>query len=460
MTTRLPAWIRRLLLLLTVLLLAAGFSGPALAGDDGPTGRGPVVEILQVSGPLDPPITAAVRGLVEQANERGSEAVVLQLDSPGAVDVDVAEVVAPIRSSDVPVVVWVGPGNAEAAGAAFFLVAASHLPAAATAASLGPACPTTVVDACGPDELALLGALLRERNQAEEGAGLVVDRYAAGVVAGGEAAAGVDVGFVDLVVDGLEPLLVELNGRTAMTDTGPKTLEIHADEVTVRFHNLGLVSRTLHAALDPTVFYLLLVGVLLLAAFELFQPGFGVAGVAAVVLSPLAVYGLIVLPVQWWALGLVVAGLGGLALDLAIAGLGAPSVGGTLALATGSWWLFAGDSPLLRLSPWLVGAVVTFAVVYFVVVMTVVLRAQSGPDPATLGEDLAGRVGTVRSALNPEGHVFVAGALWRARWVGEDRGRVSAGTRVRVVGADGAVLLVDAVEAALLQRASGETTPP
>lgn len=420
---------RRLVAVLTFLFLLVGPALPALAAED------PVVDILQISGPLDPPVVAAVRRLVQQAEARGSEAVVLQLDSPGGLDVDAHEVIAPVRTSRVPVVVWVGPGGARAAGAAVFLVAASHLPAAAAAANIGPACPVAAAIACSREDGALLEALLRERGRPEEA--------------------------VELVVDGLEALLVDLDGRTVVTEAGSKTLRIKPDETTIRFHNLGLVRRTLHAVLDPAVVYLLLVGVLLLVAFEVFQPGFGVAGVAVVLLAPLTAYGLLVLPVRWWALGLVVVGVLALALDLAIAGLGAPTVVGAFALAAGSWRLFPGDSPLLRLSPWLVGAVVGFAVVYFVVVMTVVLRAQAGPDPGAVAEDLVGRVGVVRSALNPEGHVFVAGALWRARWVGEDRGRIKAGTQVRVAGMDGTVLLVDANESAVVtQRATRDTLPP
>ncbi|MDP8932451.1 MAG: hypothetical protein M3O70_28865 [Actinomycetota bacterium] len=460
MTSHLPVGFSRLLPLLAFLFLASGLALPTLAAEGGPT-PGPVVEILQVSGPLDPPVVAAVREVVEQAEARGSEAVVLQLNSPGGVDVDAHEIVAPIRGARVPVVVWVGPGGATAAGAGVFLVAASHLPAATTAANLGPACPVSAAAPCSREDVALLEALLRERGWPDETVNRAAGRLASDVVEAGAVADGGNAAFVDLVVDGLEALLVDLDGRTVVTEAGSKTLEVNPEETTIRFHNLGLVRRTLHAVLDPAVVYLLLVGVLLLAAFEVFQPGFGVAGVAVVLLAPLTLYGLAVLPVRWWALGLIVIGVLALALDLAIAGLGAPTVVGAFALAAGSWQLFPGDPPLLRLSPGLVGTGVGFGVVYFVIVMTVVLRAQAGPDPGDVAEDLAGRVGVVRSALNPEGHVYVAGALWRARWVGEDRGRVKAGTQVLVSGLDGTVLLVGTSESSTsVQRVARDALPP
>jgi membrane-bound serine protease (ClpP class) len=48
----------------------------------------------------------------------------------------------------------------------------------------------------------------------------------------------------------------------------------------------------------------------------------------------------------------------------------------------------------------------------------------------------------VRSVLNPEGHVYIDGALWRARWTGDTR-RAKVGTPVRVHAVDGPVVLVE-----------------
>jgi membrane protein implicated in regulation of membrane protease activity len=61
---------------------------------------------------------------------------------------------------------------------------------------------------------------------------------------------------------------------------------------------------------------------------------------------------------------------------------------------------------------------------------------------AVLGEQ-----GVVRSMLNPQGHVFVGGALWRAQ-AAEGSGQVRTGTAVRVTGtADEMTLMVEPVDA-------------
>lgn len=367
----------------------------------------PTVDILQLSGPLDPPTLGAVRDLVDAANAAGSSAVVLQVDSDHGIAVSADEVVDAVADSRVPVIAWVGPGAARAGGAAAYLVAAADLTAVTESSTVGPPCPVTAAGGCSPADRELWDDISGEP---------------------------------DLTVGGLEPLLVELDGAEVATDAGVRTLRLPEEEVTVRFHSLGLLARTLHATLSPTFVYLLVLGALLLFLFELFQPGFGVAGIAGLLLTPLAAYGLVVLPARWWALGLVVGGILLLALDLAIAGLGIPTVAGAVAVGFGSAWLFAGE---LALPLWLVVVGTIVSTAFFVWVMTLVLRAQAGPPLDEVGEGLVGRPGIVRSAMNPEGHVFVAGALWRARYTGPAEGKVRAGTPVRVHAVEQDLLLVE-----------------
>jgi membrane protein implicated in regulation of membrane protease activity len=67
--------------------------------------------------------------------------------------------------------------------------------------------------------------------------------------------------------------------------------------------------------------------------------------------------------------------------------------------------------------------------------------------------DLVGRHGIVRSILNPEGHVYIDEALWRARAI--DGGKLRVGSPVTVTDVDGPVLLVEPFDAA---RASDADT--
>ena len=56
-------------------------------------------------------------------------------------------------------------------------------------------------------------------------------------------------------------------------------------------------------------------------------------------------------------------------------------------------------------------------------------------------EELIGETGEVREPLDPEGQIFIAGALWRAR-VAAPESSIDLGTRVRVESLDGLTLVV------------------
>ncbi len=72
-----------------------------------------------------------------------------------------------------------------------------------------------------------------------------------------------------------------------------------------------------------------------------------------------------------------------------------------------------------------------------------VLRAHRDEPVRTGWEELIGSEGDVREPLNPEGQVFVEGALWHART--SDGGEIGLGTRVRVKSVDGLMLEVEPV---------------
>ncbi len=408
------------------------------AAEDGGTSRR--VEVLPVAdGFLDPPVADQIADVLDLAVRDGSELVVLQLDLAGGVRVDAAALATRIAASPVPVVVFVAPVATapRAAGAAGALFAAAHVRAVAPDASVGPLDPLDLrPGASGPsDPVALAAATPRPDDEADvaEDAAAVLGRIATAAVA---ADALVAVGLARTAI-GVEPLLVELDGVTVVNAAGERTLRLRPDEVAVRFHSLGLWRRLLHAATAAPFVYLLLVVGLGLLLFEVFQPGFGVAGLAGVITAVVGAAGALVLPVRWWAVALVVLGLLLYAVDAAVAGFGPVTLAATAAFAAGSWWFYA--APVLQLPWWLVVLTTLSALVFFVLVLTVVLRAQAGPEGTDLA-DLVGRPGVVRSVLNPEGHVFIDGALWRARSL--DGMRMPVGAVVVIAGTEGSVVLV------------------
>jgi membrane-bound serine protease (ClpP class) len=66
-------------------------------------------------------------------------------------------------------------------------------------------------------------------------------------------------------------------------------------------------------------------------------------------------------------------------------------------------------------------------------------------EPVRTGyEELVGDLGEVREPLDPEGQVFIQGALWRAR-LADREGTIDLGNRVRVRSVDGLTLVVEPV---------------
>lgn len=424
----------------------------------GAAAPGPTVDVVRVGGPIDGTMVSYLDGALEKAADEGVEVVVLELDSTGLLAVGLEEVLAPIAERQVPLVVRVGPPGARATGGAAWIAAAADVTAVAPGTVYGGAAQvalgrsdadpvateavaqtravleaedllrgaivaTTQPDAVLPDDAALPPGLLPEDVRVVDEATLL------------------ESGIVDQVAVDLDDVLRELDGREVTVGGQTRTLDVDPVAANVRFNNQGLWGRILHSVASPTLAYLLLVAGLMAVAFEFFQPGFGVAGLSGLFTAALATYGLTVLPTRPLMAALIVIGVALLSVDLAVGGFGLVTAAGTAALAFGSVRLYGGAG-ILSVPGWLIALVVAFAVVFFVGIMTSVLRAQGAQAWAGAAR-VTGKLGVVRSMLNPEGHVFVDGALWRAR-APDAVGRVKTGTTVRVIGtSDGLTLDVE-----------------
>lgn len=82
------------------------------------------------------------------------------------------------------------------------------------------------------------------------------------------------------------------------------------------------------------------------------------------------------------------------------------------------------------------------SLVAFYFVTRKVIEAHEEP-PRTGAEELVGAIAEARGTLDPEGQVWIEGALWNAR-VGDGDGRIDLGDRVRVEAIEGLTLVVRA----------------
>jgi len=417
-------------LLLSALMCIVG--GSAGAQDT------PSVLVAKVDGSIDRTLASYLVDSIEDAEREGST-LVLQLDSAGTLDQDAVALAERIHDASVPVIVWVGPAPAKAAGTGLLFLYAASLGAVAPGAGVGPLEP---LDLAGdepeipPSEAeALATGWVEERGR--ETPLSFPDRPV-------PARAALDGHVASVAAISITDLLDQVDGRTVGTADGEVTLETKIatseaeQRVTVRFTDLGPFDRVLHAAASPTWIYVLLVLGLAALAFEATQPGFGFAGFSGLGMLALAAYGFTVVPFSPLGLGLLLAGIGLLTLDVRLRKLGPLSLVGMLAFVAGSVLVFGDVADEIDVSPWLIGSFSVAAFLYWGFGLTVAV--QSRDRLTTTQRGLVGLVGEARGELKPDGPVFVKGALWRGR---SSDGPIAAGSRIRVRGVDGLILRVE-----------------
>jgi membrane-bound serine protease (ClpP class) len=399
-----------------------------------------VVDVVKMEGLIDPALDDFVRGAIGGA-ERAGTVVVLQIDSRGGYGERGARLGEFIREASVPVIAWVGPAGARAEGAAMFVVYGASVASMAPGAGLGPARPFDVGTSVAREDptdvdrsASELSSLASQSAVTPEGVRRVLTGPA--LPAGPALAAGA----VAQVAPSVCELLDKLDGSSVRTAGGSAVLSTACPggPVTVRFQGMGPVRRVLHAVSTPLAVYLLIVLGAWGIAFELTQPGLGLAGMAGGVFLAFAGYGLAVVPVGWLGVVLLGAGMGMQGLDVVVRRLGILTLLGTAAFVAGSVLAWRGVAPAIDLPGWLIIVATLAGVLFFGFGLTVALRAKERVRTAQVG--LVGLVGEVRSDLNPEGGVYVKGTIWRARSMD---GPIPKGTRVRVKGIDGLILRVE-----------------
>ena len=412
----------RLRLLLAFTLILAGVLGvaPAAAQSDAP------VDVIDISGPIDGLAVAFVEGAIEDAAGRGAEVAILQIDSPGAVSDDVVDLIELIGDPPVPVVVWVGPEPAAGRGAVVAMLEAAAIGAAAPGVEIGYGLPLVAGDGSAStpvDEPVLADS---ERVVREEIPALV-----------------------DVLAPTINNLLVELDGRTITVSGQPITLETieQRDGATVAartvFREPGIGARTLRLSLRPEAAFFFLLAGLSVAAFEFFAIGPGVAAGVAVVSLLLGGYGLVVLPLRWWAVVLTLIGMWLLTIDFQRGRAAALTVLGAISLVVGGLF-FTDGAPQIVPTWWAVIVVVISVVAFYTFAMTTVARSRFST-PSMGRDHLIGRTGTATSDFDPNGEVNVDGARWLA--AAHREAGIHAGDAITVASIDGRFLQVEPVDA-------------
>ena len=374
------------------------------------------VAVVKVSGLLDPVLVDFVEQSVADAESEGATGLVLQANSTGVVvsDARFAQLLERIGSATIPVHVWVGPSGSRLTGKAAQLVGAADLVGMAPGTRLGDAGPP-VTDTLDMERMAPITDRTVNAQEAK------------------------DLGITTFDAPTIGDFLVNLPGvetREVTAENG----ETRREPITqVRFAQVSLLSQLFHTVASPAVAYLLLAVGLALIVFELFTAGVGVAGVVGAGSFILAGYGLGVLPIRWWGVGLICLSMLAFAIDVQT---GVPrfwTAAGFVMFVVGSFTIYDGYS-----LSWvtLLVAFVGVALTFLAGMPSMVRTRFSTP---TIGREwMVGELGRAVTAVSPDGVVQIRDALWRAS---TNRATpIEELDRVRVTGIDGLVLEVEPEE--------------
>ena len=403
--------------------------------------------ILTAEGALTPAMREYIQRGIESAEQRNSELVVLQLDTPGGSGDLMEEIVQLLLNSPVPVVVYVSPPGAMAASAGTVITLAGDLAAMAPGTAIGAASP---VGAEGEDlgetierkAKEIVRALIRDiaRNRPPEAVALAEATVEEAVAVSAEEA--FEIGLVDYIATDLQHLLEQIDGAEVETPSGIRTLD--TSFITLNEIPLTFMEQVLAILTNPNIVFILLTIGVQAILIELSQPGGWVAGFVGVLSLLMAGYGLGVLPVNWLGLVFMVIAFILFYMEITAPLQGAFGVGGVIAFVAGALILFnsAGTPSFYRVSVPLVVATALVAGATFIALVTFAMRALKSPVRMGQGA-LIGRSGLSRSPISEKqsGSVHLGGETWSAE-LAQGEQNIKRGERVEVIGVDGVRLQV------------------
>jgi membrane-bound serine protease (ClpP class) len=416
---------------LLILLLLFGVLPSARAQEDTP-----FVYVLTYDGPVTPSMVEYLARGIEAADRDGAELLIFRLNTPGGSVTLMNTMMQNIRSSPVPVVVYVSPQGAMAASAGTIITLAGHASAMAPETIIGAASP---IDLQGEDLEST--AEVKEKNALKASIETLMEGHPPEAVelakATVESAVAVsaqealDVGMIDFIASDIHDLLRQLDGFKVNLLGEERILNTANAEV--RTVQPSFIEQLLQILTDPNIVFLLITIGVQAILIEISSPGGWVAGFIGVVCLGLAAYGLGVLPVNWFGILFLVTAFVLFLLDIKAPTHGALTAAGVGSLIVGALVLFnsPGTPQFQRVSvPLVIGVSIASASVFFTILLFAV-RAQKAPI-RTGQESLMGKTGIARSDIDPHGSAQLTGELWSAE-LAEGEPAISKGERVVVV---------------------------
>jgi membrane-bound serine protease (ClpP class) len=378
--------------------------------------QGKEIYTIRINGAINPPVAGFIKESIEKTQEKGGEALVILLDTPGGLDTSMRDIVKNIMDAGVPVIVYVSPSGARAASAGSIILMASHIAAMAPGTNVGAAHPVsigqdkpdkTMIKKVENDAVAYSRSIAMKKGRNVEWAEKAVIESAS--ITAKDA---LDKNVIDVVANSMDELLAKIDGRTIETKTGKvilKTRGMKTQEIDMPFKY-----KFLSYLSDPNVAYLLMMLGIIGILFEVYSPGAIFPGVAGGISIILALYAFQTIPISFAGVSLILLGIIFFILELKIISHGALGIAGVISIVIGSIMLIDDPSGVLALS-W--KSIITVAVslgLFIFGVLGYAVKAQMAKVKTGM-EGLIGETGIAKTDIIGKGKVSVHGELWEAK---------------------------------------------
>ena len=402
--------------------------------------EGRAIYEIRVQSVISPPIAQFVLDSIGKATERGAEALLILLDTPGGLDTSMRDIIKGIMDAKIPVIVYVYPQGARAASAGAIILLASHVAAMAPGTNSGAAHPVAVGKDQQPDKVmmkkvvqdaeAYAKSIASKRGRNVDWAGKAVTQS---VSATAEDAAKLHI--IDVVASTVDDLLTKVDGK--VVEVGEKKVTLKTKGREVRELEMPLKYRFLATISDPNVAYILMMLGMYGILFEIYSPGAIFPGVIGGICIILAFYAFSAIPISFAGLGLILLGVIFFILEIKIVSHGALGIAGVISLILGSVMLVDLPSDWISISWASILVVVGATVLFFVGVLSYAVKAQLAKVRTGI-EGLVGEEGVAKTDVHKRGRVQVHGELWNA----ESDEPIAPGERVVVVSVKGMTVTV------------------